>query len=85
MNRLMGAATPIPEVKSLPRFPAVSRDIALVMDETTPIGSVVETIRRAAGKTLEDVKLFDPSEARRWDPARRAPRSRSPSEPPTAR
>ena len=59
LNRMMEAAASISEVKPLPRFPAVSRDIALVMDEAVGIGSVVETIRRAAGKTLEDVKLFD--------------------------
>jgi len=59
LNSMMKAALPIPEVKPLPRFPAVSRDIALVMDEAVGVGSVVETVRRAAGKTLEDVKLFD--------------------------
>ncbi len=41
------------------QFPAVSRDIALVMDEVAAIGHVIQTIRRAAGKTIEDVKLFD--------------------------
>lgn len=56
---VMEAEVPVTEVKPLPRFPAVSRDIALVMDETVGIGSVIETIRRAAGKILTDVKLFD--------------------------
>ena len=59
LNRMMEAEVPVPEVKALPRFPAVSRDIALVMDEGVGIGSVIESIRRAAGKTLEDAKLFD--------------------------
>jgi len=56
---MMACEVPVSEVKPLPRFPAVSRDIALVMDEAVGIGSVMETIRRAAGRTLEDVKLFD--------------------------
>jgi phenylalanyl-tRNA synthetase beta chain len=56
---MMEAEAPVSEVRALPRFPAVSRDIALVMDEGAGIGSVIETIRRAAGRTLEDVKLFD--------------------------
>jgi phenylalanyl-tRNA synthetase beta chain len=56
---LMAAQKPVVSVKPLPRFPAVSRDIALVMDETVGIGSVMESIRRAAGKTLEAVTLFD--------------------------
>lgn len=59
LSQMMEAEKPVPEVKALPRFPAVSRDIALVMDESVGIGCVIETIRRAAGKTLEDVKLFD--------------------------
>jgi phenylalanyl-tRNA synthetase beta chain len=56
---MMEAEAPVAEAKPLPRFPAVSRDIALMMDEGVGIGSVIETICRAAGKTLEDVKLFD--------------------------
>ncbi len=59
IGAMMAAEVPVSEVKPLPRFPAVSRDIALVMDEGVGIGGVIETIRRAAGKTLEDVKLFD--------------------------
>ncbi len=58
-DAMMAFEVPVPEVKPLPRFPAVSRDIALVMDEAVGIGSVMETIRRAVGRTLEDVKLFD--------------------------
>ena len=59
VSAMIEAEKPVPAVKPLPRFPAVSRDIALVMDEAVGIGSVIETIRCAAGKTLADVKLFD--------------------------
>lgn len=59
LSGMMQAEAPVSEVKPLPRFPAVSRDIALVMGEGEGIGSVIETIRRAAGRTLEDVQLFD--------------------------
>ncbi|MEF9895672.1 MAG: phenylalanine--tRNA ligase subunit beta [Clostridia bacterium] len=50
---------PVPPVAALPRFPAVSRDLALVMDEAVGIGPVMETIRQSAGKDLESVGLFD--------------------------
>ncbi|MBE5773490.1 MAG: phenylalanine--tRNA ligase subunit beta [Clostridiales bacterium] len=46
-------------VKPLPKFPAVSRDIAVVVDETVGAGTMMDTIRKVAVKTLEDVRLFD--------------------------
>ena len=46
-------------VKPLPKFPAVSRDIAVVVDEKVGAGTMLEAIRKAAAKTLEDAKLFD--------------------------
>ena len=46
-------------VKPLPKFPAVSRDIAVVVDEKVGAGAMMDAIRAAAAKTLEDVKLFD--------------------------
>ena len=46
-------------MKPLPKFPAVSRDIAVVVDESVGAGSMMDTIRKVAVKTLEDVRLFD--------------------------
>ena len=46
-------------IKPLPKFPAVSRDIAVVVDESVGAGAMMDAIRAAARKTLEDVKLFD--------------------------
>lgn len=46
-------------VRSLPKFPAVTRDIALVMDEATTVGSVLASIRRAGGAMLEKAEMFD--------------------------
>ncbi len=46
-------------VRALPKFPAVTRDIALVMDEATTVGSVLESIRRAGGALLESAEMFD--------------------------
>ena len=46
-------------IKPLPKFPAVSRDIAVVVDEAVGAGAMMDAIRKAAQKTLEDVKLFD--------------------------
>ena len=43
----------------LPRFPAVSRDIALVCDRDVPVAALTAVIRRAGGKLLREVTLFD--------------------------
>ena len=46
-------------IKPLPKFPAVSRDIALVVDDAVGAGTLLGTIEKAAGKLCESVKLFD--------------------------
>ena len=43
----------------VPRFPSISRDIALVVESVTSAGMLEATIRQAGGKLLKDVKLFD--------------------------
>lgn len=47
------------EVVALPKYPAVTRDLALVMREDIPAGDVLEAIRTAAGKLIEKVEIFD--------------------------
>jgi phenylalanyl-tRNA synthetase beta chain len=43
----------------LPRFPAVTRDIALVCDAKIPVADLEDTITAAGGQYLESVALFD--------------------------
>ena len=43
----------------LPRFPAITRDLALLCDETLPVGELAAFIRAAETTVLRDVKLFD--------------------------
>ena len=45
--------------KPLPKFPAVTRDFALLCDIELPVGVMMDTIRAAAGKICEKVELFD--------------------------
>ena len=44
---------------ALPRYPAVLRDISLVVADETPVGELLEIIRQRGGKILEDAALFD--------------------------
>ena len=43
----------------LPKYPTVTRDLALVCDEEITVAQAEETITAAAGKLLRGVKLFD--------------------------
>ena len=48
-----------PTYKALPRFPAVTRDIAVVADRDITVGEIEKTILAAGGELLRDVRLFD--------------------------
>jgi phenylalanyl-tRNA synthetase beta chain len=43
----------------LPRYPAVRRDIALIVDEETPASTILEEIRGLGSKLIEDALVFD--------------------------
>lgn len=47
------------QVKPLPKFPPVLRDIALVLPAGIPVGEVMSLIQATAGCILEKVELFD--------------------------
>ncbi len=50
---------PLPVYKPLPRFPSVSRDIAVVCAASVPAGEMVECILENGGEYLRDCKVFD--------------------------
>lgn len=43
----------------LPKFPSMTRDLALILDRDIPIASVDACIRKFGGQYLESVRLFD--------------------------
>ncbi len=43
----------------LPKYPAMTRDFAMVVAEDVQVGRLMKAIRSHAGELLEDVKLFD--------------------------
>ncbi|WP_096153060.1 MULTISPECIES: phenylalanine--tRNA ligase subunit beta [Bacillus] len=51
----------VEEIKygAIPRFPSISRDIALVVERSTPAGELQKVIVENGGKLLKDVKVFD--------------------------
>ena len=48
-----------PVYTPLPRFPAITRDIAVVCDAAVPVGELTECIHKAEKNVLRGVKLFD--------------------------
>lgn len=51
--------------REIPQYPAVERDLALVVDRDVPAGEVERTLREAAGDLLEAIRLFDVYEGER--------------------
>lgn len=45
--------------KGIAKYPAVTRDISMVMEKTIMVGQVEEIIRKCGGKLLENLTLFD--------------------------
>ena len=58
MMRAMGQ-TGMGEVKPIARYPAVTRDLALVMPESQQVGPLMEALRSGCGPMLEDIRVFD--------------------------
>ncbi len=51
----------IPEklYKPLPKYPATTRDVALICDDEIPVAALEKLIKGAVGSILEKVTLFD--------------------------
>ena len=59
LTKMMGLLLPEPTYVPLPKYPAVSRDLAVVCNEEVTVAQAEKVIAAAAGKLLRDVKLFD--------------------------
>ena len=47
------------EYKALPKFPASTRDLSIVCDDSVPVADLEKAIKSAVGSILEKVTLFD--------------------------
>jgi phenylalanyl-tRNA synthetase beta chain len=47
------------DIRSVPTFPPVLEDLAVVVDETIPAERVAQVIRSAAGRLISELHLFD--------------------------
>ena len=58
-TKLLSCRLPDATYTPLPKYPAVTRDLALICDEAVTVAQAEDVITAAAGKLLRDVKLFD--------------------------
>ena len=56
----------------IPRFPSISRDIALVVDKNVVVGDIEQIITEAGGKLLKDVSVFDLYEGDRLEEGKKS-------------
>lgn len=59
VDSLMENAVTQKTYKPLPKFPASTRDLSLVIDEQVPVAHLEKAIRKGIGDILESVTLFD--------------------------
>ena len=59
MDSLFTMKMPEPTYVPLPKYPTVSRDLAIVCDEAVTVAALENTITASAGKLLRSVRLFD--------------------------
>jgi phenylalanyl-tRNA synthetase beta chain len=59
LEALLAKAGEVRRYRPLSQFPAVGRDLAIVVDEKVPAAGVAEVIREAGGGLLRELALFD--------------------------
>ncbi len=59
VKALMASVSGEPSYVPLPRFPAMTRDIAVVCDSSVTVAALSDTMYEAGGEYLESCKLFD--------------------------
>jgi phenylalanyl-tRNA synthetase beta chain len=47
------------KLKTIPRFPSVTRDLAFYVSDQMPFSTIVKIVKKAGKKVVDDVLLFD--------------------------
>ena len=59
MNRLIKLLPETRQSKPIPKFPAVSRDITIIVNQDTESGAIIECIDNIQEQLIENIQLFD--------------------------
>lgn len=69
---MMNAAVVEISYKPLPKFPATTRDLSLICDDEIPVAELEKAIKKAVGKNLEKVTLFDVYKGKQIDDGKKS-------------
>jgi phenylalanyl-tRNA synthetase beta chain len=59
LDQLLARRNPAKPFKALPQFPAIRRDVAMLVPEPTTHDAVLQTVKKTKPANLENVELFD--------------------------
>lgn len=59
LDQLLARRNPARSFKPLPQFPAIRRDVAMLVPEATTHDAVLQVVRKAKPADLDSVELFD--------------------------
>jgi phenylalanyl-tRNA synthetase beta chain len=59
LDQLLARQNPAKSFKPLPQFPAIRRDVAMIVPETTTHDAVLQVVKQTKPANLETVELFD--------------------------
>lgn len=71
-NKLAEARTEPVRYTTIPRFPSITRDIALVVAADQVAGDIEKVIKEAGGNLLKETSLFDLYEGERMEPGKKS-------------
>ncbi|MCM3619389.1 phenylalanine--tRNA ligase subunit beta [Sutcliffiella horikoshii] len=72
LTALLGESIGEIQYEAIPRFPSISRDIALVVDRETPAGELEAVIKTTGGSLLKEVQVFDVYEGDKIDSTKKS-------------
>ena len=58
LQALMSKIKPL-KYKEAPRYPTIEKDCAFILDKNVTAGSVLDTIKKAGGRLLDSINVFD--------------------------
>ncbi|MED3571352.1 phenylalanine--tRNA ligase subunit beta [Cytobacillus praedii] len=72
LKTILGAEVSPLHYVTIPRFPSITRDIALVVDKEKAAGELESIIKEAGGALLKEVQVFDLYEGERMEPGKKS-------------
>lgn len=72
LAELLKYERPVTKFQSLPRYPAVDRDLAVIVSEEVPVGALVEELKQAGGSLLQTIDIFDVYQGKQVEPGKKS-------------